>query len=1184
MKLKKLFLFLFLIFGLVSITSCRYKQEEPKDEPQIPTEPSDSNGNESEENTNDNTDKEDEGNTSGNTSGNTDNENTGNEGNTSGNTDKENEQNPSKPSDGESVTQGEIKIKSYGGYNEAAYVEFEKSQVNTATYNVYIADTKDGNFKLLDSKSVYIRNLSSVVRADLFGLAKGEYRIKIVPVIAGMESNAKPSTCIVNVKEYDRSGYAHFKYTEGVGAYKDDGTLKDDAIVVYVTEENKDTIMGDIPQLQQYMFQVPGPDWGNKKATSIGWWLNNAQYTKKDSKGNPGNTYSASGKTLGLYSVVENHPIVFRFVGTVTTPEGCTAYDSLNEGGSEGDNGHMARMKDLRNVTLEGVGNDAIIDGWGFHFMASETTGERGKNFEVRNLTFVNNAEDAVGMEGVQLSSNVNSEITAPVKNCWVHHCTFFPGYSAKPAESDKAEGDGSCDFKRGFNFTLSYCYFEYCHKTNLFGSSSTSLQYNISMHHNIWYNCGSRIPLVRNSNVHFYNNLVTADGKASTKTASRIHSTVGMESSPSYVSSLRANAFMYSENNYFDGAKQVFETGEGGGVAKCYGNIYVSCYQKPVGATEVTERTTTVSNTCKYAFKGIDYSSFDTNPNIFYYDSVNGKSDCYLTSAVVAREECLKYSGSLFRTELDGTSLGLKTEANEVTPESAVVLSDTKFVAPFASVKGTSIKDNIYFYNISGFDSNSCKFKGQGVTFKLEEYATVTIELSASVNGYSTGYLVSSKGDLLLSGSGSVVLEPGIYFITSFQKDKETVLTKLEFEKYDSDELKQRKLEEYNTKVSLIPSTITYDKDCYALIKDAMNAYEALGKDLQNEVDNTRVVSALNEYVALGKAQVENYISLIGTVDASSGAAIQLARREYEYLKSIDSMVVISNYDILVTAETAFSSFAVQSCIDKIEAIGVVTLDSKDAIELARAEYDALTEEQKNLITNYNVLLKAEQDYRTLEEIMEVNNQIQEADLNDMASMKAAIQAFNALTNDQQNQITETEKLSQIKVTYTKKLIDSIQTVTLSSGQIIVEAEEMYASLSTVEQGLIDNYDTLLSARQKYNELASTVHEKTFENGLTDDIFTIEGNLSSKSLSKEYNGKTYTKAMKMESSTTIRFNTTTTRTLVIVTDAASGAKIKIDNVSQTVDADGVLRITIQAGEHTIGKDTSLNIFALILE
>ena len=50
----------------------------------------------------------------------------------------------------------------------------------------------------------------------------------------------------MEISAYDRSGYAHFNYEEGVGAYNDDGTLKDGAIVVYVTEATKNTVTAEL--------------------------------------------------------------------------------------------------------------------------------------------------------------------------------------------------------------------------------------------------------------------------------------------------------------------------------------------------------------------------------------------------------------------------------------------------------------------------------------------------------------------------------------------------------------------------------------------------------------------------------------------------------------------------------------------------------------------------------------------------------------------------------------------------------------------------------------------------------------------------------------------------------------------------------------------------------------------------
>src|SRR5690554_4838206 len=116
----------------------------------------------------------------------------------------------------------------------------------------------------------------------------------------------------------------------------------------------------------------------------------------------------------------------------------------------------------------------------------------RGIGFEIRNLTFDKYPEDAVGLEGVQ-SGNV---LTAPVQRGWIHNSTFLEGYHPNPAESDKKEGDGSLDIKRGEYFTISYNEFINGSKTNLVGASDKNLQFHITYHHNLWRNARSRVPL----------------------------------------------------------------------------------------------------------------------------------------------------------------------------------------------------------------------------------------------------------------------------------------------------------------------------------------------------------------------------------------------------------------------------------------------------------------------------------------------------------------------------------------------------------------------------------------------------------------------------------------------------------------------------------------------------------------
>ena len=57
-------------------------------------------------------------------------------------------------------------------------------------------------------------------------------------------------------------------------------------------------------------------------------------------------------------------------------------------------------------------------------------------------------------------------------------------------------------------------------------------------------------------------------------------------------------------------------------------------------------------------------------------------------------------------------------------------------------------------------------------------------------------------------------------------------------------------------------------------------------------------------------------------------------------------------------------SEIDVSNVIALINAIGEVTVDSGSAIEAARAAYDALTDEEKTYVTNYQTLLDAEHDY----------------------------------------------------------------------------------------------------------------------------------------------------------------------------------------------------------------------------
>ena len=105
----------------------------------------------------------------------------------------------------------------------------------------------------------------------------------------------------------------------------------------------------------------------------------------------------------------------------------------------------------------------------------------------------------------------------------------------------------------------------------------------------------------------------------------------------------------------------------------------------------------------------------------------------------------------------------------------------------------------------------------------------------------------------------------------------------------------------------------------------------------------------------------VEKLIDAIGTVTLNSEEAIKAARDAYDALTE-EQKAQVGNYQTLLDAEAKLADLQAADAVEKlIDAIGTVTLDSEEAIKAARGAYDALTEEQKAQVGNYQTLLDAE-------------------------------------------------------------------------------------------------------------------------------------------------------------------------------------------------------------------------------
>ena len=552
-------------------------------------------------------------------------------------------------------------------------------------------------------------------RIDIPGLKAGDYTLTVT-------AGGTNYTTTVTVMAYDRSGYAHWGYTKGVGAYRDDGVIKDGAIILYVNNENKDTVT------------VTSAD--GTTVTGIGHILNSVGMDVGggvNSKGGIPNNNKGIIKKLAD----DGTPLVVRIIDNVKQPEGVTVFDSYDYGGTPGDNGGMVRMKSGKDITIEGIGPNASLDGWGIHFMAESSAPKYGKSFEVRNIAFRNVPEDCIGMEGVQ----EGDKLTASVERIWIHNCAFYVPQILNPAESDKAQGDGACDFKRGEFMTMSYCHFDGYHKTNLIGASDDNLSFNVTWHHNWWERCEARGPLARKANVHIYNCLY--DGTTD------------------YAQNTRADAYIFSEYNTFLAVKNPGRV-DGGGI-KSFKDNFVSCqWQKATKATVVDKKTDPV------VVSGNLHKSFELHADESYIPDGNYQLDI-ISDDYIGKIKA--YAGPMHADVVGPEDVPSTVVPVKKLPTTAVVLPyDQAMNKTYIASTGEQTHDNINFaVTATANDSISIgggTSTGGDIAFKVDEPVDITI--TDGGDSYPV-QLLSAGGEVLIEGSGTASnCRAGVYFIQS--------------------------------------------------------------------------------------------------------------------------------------------------------------------------------------------------------------------------------------------------------------------------------------------------------------------------------------------------------------------------------------------------------------------------------
>lgn len=470
---------------------------------------------------------------------------------------------------------GKIYITESKGWFESAYVKFNKFE-GAENYNAYVKGGKYTDYTKIDGQ--LIREYQSYIRADVVGLVAGEgYEIKVVPVDNnGIElTSAANSATGLKVTAYDRGGFAHKGASEGIGAYNNDGSLKNNAIVVYVTKNNAKTVSADIKSGSN----------GTTKYTGI------------------------QNIIHGYQKGYETRPLAVRIIGTLKASD-CDELGSSSEGLQIKGKNAYSKL----NITIEGIGEDAVTKGFGFLI-------RNAGYVEMRNFANMLCTDDGVSID----TDN---------EHIWIHNLDLF--YGEAGGDSDQAKGDGTIDLKGDSRYiTISYNHFWDSGKSSLCGMKSETGPNWITYHHNWFDHSDSRHPRIRTMSVHVYNNYYDGNSKYGVGAA------------------YQSNVFV--ENNYFRGnkcpmliSKQGSDissdpkgtfSGEDGGMIKSFGNVMVEntkyfkyvTYQQnntQFDAYEASSRNEQVPSNVVALKGGRGYDNFDTDPSIMYEYEVDDAND----------------------------------------------------------------------------------------------------------------------------------------------------------------------------------------------------------------------------------------------------------------------------------------------------------------------------------------------------------------------------------------------------------------------------------------------------------------------------------------------------------------------------------------------------------------------------
>jgi len=637
-----------------------------------------------------------------------------------------------------------LTITEASGWLETAFVKWQPVS-GAQSYNVYYTGNGFTDKKIDDQ---LIRSYGSYFRADIPGLKAGTYTVKVKPVVNGTEGSGA-TTSNLTVAAHDRNGFA-FEGGRVPGGYKADGTPKDNAVILYITQNTKNTISMNIT--------------GASTNPCIG--LQNILYAIKKGK--------------------DTRPFIIRLIGNITDMTVMEGGDVVIE------NANNASSY----VTFEGIGNDAVANGWGVRLKSAS-------NIEVNNLGFMNcnsTAGDNVGMQ--QDNDHV-----------WVHNCDLFYGNAG--SDADQIKGDGALDNKTSTYITLSYNHFWDNGKASLLGlSEGTTSGLYITYHHNWFDHSDSRHPRVRYYSAHIYNNYF--DGVAKYGSGSTLGSSLFVEgnyfrnSKHPMLTSLQGTDIWDEANQVNNAGTMGTFSGEAGGSIKAFNNTFDAsngtnnmrfvAYNDPnplyniagkissttdFDAYVATTRGEVVSSSVKSKSGANTYNNFDTDAALYVKNLV-------IDQPSTAKTKTTQYAGRVsggdlqwvFNNATDDTSslviTALKTALTNYTgtlvsvqgegnpPAGTQTLTLTSSANNNQTVaSGTAISSIVFTWGGDATDATVTGLPASGLTFVKNTTAktititgtpTATVSYSIATSGTS-GSPATGSGTITVTAAGNQTL-----------------------------------------------------------------------------------------------------------------------------------------------------------------------------------------------------------------------------------------------------------------------------------------------------------------------------------------------------------------------------------------------------------------------------------------